>query len=99
MRDLEDDMYSRRSGGAGSLTNPLSDEDYRRESRKLTDISAAADRGRRDDEAMKKISVGDKARAKGVTGVVVEKYPEKGEVYIENWERGVTEYASRVTLL
>ncbi|AGM10871.1 hypothetical protein M192_gp008 [Halorubrum tailed phage 8] len=33
--------YPRRSGGAGSLTNPLSDEDYRREMDKLAALNAA----------------------------------------------------------
>ena len=28
---------SQRTGGAGSLTHPLSDEDYKREMKKLTD--------------------------------------------------------------
>lgn len=34
--DKNADLSSRRSGGAGSLTSPLSDEDYRREMDKLT---------------------------------------------------------------
>ncbi|UBF20324.1 hypothetical protein M1M41_gp007 [Halorubrum sodomense tailed virus 4] len=33
--------YPRRSGGAGSLTHPLSDEDYRREMDKLAALNAA----------------------------------------------------------
>jgi hypothetical protein len=35
------ERYPRRSGGAGSLTNPLSDEDYRREMDKLAALNAA----------------------------------------------------------
>jgi len=36
---------ARRSGGAGSLTAPLSDEDYRRQRRKLERLNAADSRG------------------------------------------------------
>lgn len=36
---------SRRTGGAGSLTAPLSDEDYRRQRRKLERLNAADSRG------------------------------------------------------
>jgi len=39
MRDRN--LYDRRTGGAGSRTLPLSDEDYRRQRRKLERLNAA----------------------------------------------------------
>lgn len=38
---MEERDFPRRTGGAGARTHPLSDEDYRRQRRKLEQMAAA----------------------------------------------------------
>lgn len=76
-----------------------SDPGEKSELEKMFDVDRKKRQHERDVGAMDRLSTDPPTKVRtpdGWVGMVVEKYPDSGEAYVENWENGGTYRASRL---
>jgi hypothetical protein len=77
-------------------------DDGKGELEKLLDIGRKERQHERDTKALRRLSTDPPTKVRtpdGWTGMVVEKYPDKGKAYVETWENAGTYRAGRLEVV